>query len=54
MSIHVDTYQQHHNPSIDQVREMIKQGVIEINDTDYKSVSMPSHPFDGPAVPRAH
>ena len=63
MSIQVESYQRNDDPSPDQVREMIKQGVIEISDADYRSVSMPCHPLDEPAAapppavtvaPRAH
>jgi hypothetical protein len=50
MSIQVESYQRNNDPSPDQVREMIKQGVIEISDADYRSVSMPCQPFGEPAA----
>ncbi|MEH6516722.1 MAG: hypothetical protein V7742_08580 [Halioglobus sp.] len=50
MSIQVDSDQRDNDPSLDQVREMIKQGVTEISDADYRSVAMPCQPFDKPAA----
>jgi len=44
--MNIESYQREQGPSLEQIREMLKQGVVEISDQDYRSVSMPCPPLN--------